>query len=95
MSVHLRYESDCIKLRATSIFYRNKRDLYPERDKVPWCFCALVVAGEWLLFHRNAGATRTGMTLNMLHLLDILCAGRKSIPCSLRGRFLDRQGGCF
>lgn len=49
LSVHLRYESDFIKLRVSSTFYRNKRYLSPKREKVPRCFCALAVAGEWLL----------------------------------------------
>lgn len=31
----------------------------------------------------------------MLHLLGILCKGRKSIPSSLRCSFLDRQGDAF
>lgn len=32
------------------------------------------------------------MTLSILHLLDIQCKGRKSIPSRLRCSFLDRQG---
>lgn len=30
-----------------SIFYRNKRDLSPERELLQRCFCAVAVAGEW------------------------------------------------
>ena len=47
LSVHLRYKSDYTKLRGTSIFCRNRRDLSPEREKLLRCFCAVVVAGEW------------------------------------------------
>lgn len=46
MSVHLRYKSDYTKLRGIFIFYRNERDLPPEKEKPLRCFCAVVVAGE-------------------------------------------------